>query len=172
MIWKFSRKPAYETGVLVVCLGNICRSPTAEGVLRAKLDRAGLGRRVFVESAGTNSLRGSPPDPRAVAAAAKRGYALDKIRARDLADDDFERFEWILAMDDHNLAVLQQRCPEARRDRLRLLTALLRVDDGPPPEVPDPYYGPPDGFERVLDLIEPACDAWVARLQESLAAQS
>ncbi|MBI3369035.1 MAG: low molecular weight phosphotyrosine protein phosphatase [Burkholderiales bacterium] len=156
----------------MVCLGNICRSPTAEGVLRAKLEKAGLQRRVRVESAGTNSLRGSPPDPRAVAAAAKRGYALDKIRARDLADDDFERFEWILAMDDSNLAALQQRCPQARRDRLRLFTELLLVEQGPPPEVPDPYYGAPEGFERVLDLIEPACDAWVARLQESLATQS
>lgn len=153
-----------RTAVLFVCLGNICRSPTAEGVLRTKLQRAGLDRSVDVASAGTHGERGAVPDARAVAAAARRGYDLSRIRSRRLIDKDFERFDLLLAMDLENLDYLTSKCPTPQRDRLGLL-----LERGAPAlglrEVPDPYYGAPAGFERVLDLIEPACDGLLAHLR-------
>lgn len=162
MIWKFSRQPAHEMAVLIVCLGNICRSPTAEAVLRHKLAEAGLDKRVRVDSAGISSVRGSAPDARATAAALQRGYATAKLRARDLVAEDFEAFDLLLAMDLDNMASLRARCPADQLGRLELFSASL---SGGPREVPDPYYGPVEGFDVVLDLIEPACDAWVERLR-------
>lgn len=153
-----------RTHVLMVCLGNICRSPTAEGVLRTKLQRAGLDRRVDVASAGTHGERGSVPDARAVAAAARRGYDLSRIRSRRLTDKDFERFDLVLAMDLENLDHLMTQCPATHHDRLGLLLELGAPSLGLR-EVPDPYYGAPAGFERVLDLIEPACDGLIDTLQ-------
>ena len=147
----------------MVCMGNICRSPTAEGVLRAKLQRAGLGARVFVDSAGTLATHaGEAPDARAVAHAAKRGYDIAGLRARVVVAEDFERFDWLLAMDDDNLDWLRRRAPAGATERCALLLpfAGLAVD---PPRVPDPYYGSTAGFERVLDLLEQACDPLVAR---------
>jgi len=169
MFWKRSRPEAFETSVLMVCMGNICRSPTAEAVLRSKLQRAGLAERVRVGSVGTHASKGTPADPRAVAAAAKRGHDLRRMRTRRLAPADFEHFELVLAMDLDNLANLKAACPEPWHDRLALLLDLAPNPDGVR-EVPDPYYGAPDGFERVLDLIEPACDTLVLRLRERLSA--
>lgn len=155
-------------GVLMVCLGNICRSPMAEAVLRTKLARAGLERQFEVDSAGTHSERGGRADARAVATAAKRGYDLSRMRSRRLSDKDFQRFDLVLAMDLENLAHLRQACPPDQHERLGLL-----LERGAPSlgqrEVPDPYYGPVAGFEYVLDLIEPACDGLVLALQRRLA---
>jgi protein-tyrosine phosphatase len=164
----FSRRPPPRLSVLMVCMGNICRSPSAEGVLRARLEREGLGEQVFVDSAGTIGFhRGSPPDPRAVAHAAKRGIDISKLRAREVARDDFERFDLLLAMDADNLDVLRTRCPPKHHDRLRLLMSFAN-DGNEAGEVPDPYYGPPAGFDHVLDLIEAAVDGVVAELRQRL----
>ena len=150
--------------VLLICMGNICRSPTAEGVLRAKLDAAGFGRRVQVDSAGTHGYHvGEAPDPRAIRHAAARGYDLSRLRARRVAVEDFSRFDWILAMDDDNLARLRQIAPDTASAQVGLLMAHALRHRGLR-EVPDPYYGAAAGFERVLDLVEDACDGIVSRL--------
>jgi len=143
--------------VLMVCLGNICRSPTAEGVLRAKLQAAGLGDRVDVASAGTGSWHiGEAPDLRSQRHAARRGYDLSSLRAKCVTEDDFHRFDLILAMDEENLADLQRLAPDGpHRAELRLFAQCA---------VPDPYAGGPDGFERVLDMVETSSDAWVKDL--------
>lgn len=151
--------------VLMVCSGNICRSPTAEGVLRAKLRQAGLGRQIAVDSAGTHGFHVSEaPDPRAVQSAKRRGYDLSKLRARPMDQRDFLRFHWILAMDQKNMIWLTQNLPEAAPARIALL---LEQAGSPVHEVPDPYYGGAEGFERVLDLIEPACDTIAHQLARS-----
>lgn len=139
--------------ILMVCMGNICRSPTAEGVLRSHIEKAGLGHVVEVDSAGTHGYHvGEPPDVRTRKVAAKRGYDLSGLRARRVKDVDFLRFDLILAMDRDNLALLRQACPADQQHRLGLfLEYALDIDDD---EVPDPYYGGPEGFERVLDLVE------------------
>lgn len=141
--------------VLFVCLGNICRSPTAEGVLRALAAREAPELMIEVDSAGTAGYHvGQPPDPRTRQAAARRGYDLSTLRARIVEPGDFERFDLILAMDHENLEVLRRRAPGHARERLRLF--LEFAPDGAPDEVPDPYYGGPNGFEEVLDLVEAA----------------
>jgi protein-tyrosine phosphatase len=150
----------------MVCMGNICRSPTAEAVLRAKLQAAGLAQRVLVDSAGTHGYHvGEPPDPRAVKHAAARGYDLSRLRARRVRADDFARFHWVLAMDDANLEALAEAAPPDTSARVGLLMAHA-VRHAGVREVPDPYYGAPAGFDRVLDLVEDACDGLVARLQQ------
>lgn len=164
----FRRPPPPRFGVLMVCMGNICRSPTAEGVLREHLARAGLGEQVLVDSAGTiGSHRGSPPDPRAVAHAARRGVDLSRLRARPVQADDFERFDLLLAMDGQNLGALRERCPPHRHDRLRLLLSFA-PSGGEYVEVPDPYFGPPAGFDLVLDLVESAMPGLVAEVGRRL----
>ena len=147
--------------VLAVCLGNICRSPTAEAVLRHKLAVARLDGHVEVDSAGTGGWHvGEPPDPRSQHHAARRGYDLSRLRARRVAEEDFHRFDLILAMDHDNLADLQRLAPDGvRRAELRLFAEI---------EVPDPYLSGPAGFERVLDLVEAASDAWVQDLVRRL----
>ena len=149
--------------VLFVCLGNICRSPTAEGVLRARAARAGIGNRIVIASAGTGDWHvGEPPDRRAINHAAKRGYDLRKQRARQICDDDFKRFHWILAMDRANLRQVNARRPPSHDGHVGLFLELapsLGVS-----EVPDPYYGGADGFEHVLDLIEAASDSLLAKM--------
>jgi protein-tyrosine phosphatase len=139
--------------VLFVCMGNICRSPTAEGVFRRLVDEAGLSDRIDIESAGTHDYHvGASPDPRARQAAHGRGIDLSALRARQVRDDDFAAFGWIVAMDQANLRLLQGRCPPAHRHKLSLL-----LDHAPQEtarEVPDPYYGGDRGFEHVLDLVE------------------
>lgn len=156
--------------VLMVCMGNICRSPTAEGVLRARLQRAGLDGLVAVESAGTTGFHsGEAPDPRAVRHAAGRGYDLSGIRARAVVPADFERFDHLLAMDEANLAWLEKRAPEGAAQRLGLLMSHA-ANFKDVVAVPDPYYGTAAGFDRVLDLVEDACDGLVSRLQSDIAA--
>ncbi|WP_439861645.1 low molecular weight protein-tyrosine-phosphatase [Pseudomonas sp. MBLB4136] len=152
--------------VLFVCLGNICRSPTAEGVFRHKLREAGLEARVQVDSAGTGDWHvGKAPDLRTRQAALRRGYDLSALRARQVAGDDFRRFDLILAMDGSNLQHLQRLRPSANAAELDLFLRRyqLALD-----EVPDPYYGGEDGFEQVLDLIEQASDALLAEIQGRL----
>lgn len=163
----FKRGPEPQIAVLMVCMGNICRSPMAEGVLRGKLAQAGLADAVRVDSAGTHGFhRGAAPDPRAVAQAARRGWRLDGQKSRPVVDEDFTRFDLLLAMDADNLAELRERCPAPQADRLGLL-----LDHAPwldSREVPDPYYGSVAGFDHALDLIEPACDGLLLALQRRL----
>jgi protein-tyrosine phosphatase len=141
--------------ILFVCLGNICRSPTAEAVVRALATLEAPELNLEVDSAGTAGYHvGDAPDPRMRAAAARRGYNLEALRARIVEPADFERFDLILAMDRENLAVLHRRAPEPARERVRLF--LEFAPPGEPQEVPDPYYGGPNGFEEVIDLIESA----------------
>ena len=150
--------------VLMICMGNICRSPTAEGVLRHKLRQAGLAELVVVDSAGTHDYHvGAPPDHRAVQHAGRRGYDLTSLRARQVSRADFERFDLILAMDWDNLSLLEADCPPQHRHKLRRLTEFAARHDTP--VVPDPYYGGAQGFERVLDLVEDACDGVIAHLR-------
>ncbi|CAD5108804.1 low molecular weight protein-tyrosine-phosphatase [Zestomonas carbonaria] len=151
--------------ILFVCMGNICRSPTAEGVFRHKLEQAGLLGRVQVDSAGTGDWHvGKAPDGRSQSAAAQRGYDLSDLRARQVVAADFRRFDLILAMDHDNLARLQALQPNdgAELD-LFLRRYRLALD-----EVPDPYYGGVDGFEQVLDLIEQASEALLAEVRQRL----
>lgn len=163
-LWPFGAAPEPELRILMVCMGNICRSPTAEGVLRHRLDMLGLGARIAVDSAGTyGGHAGDPPDPRAVRHAARRGVDLSRLRARLVTAADFERFGLVLAMDEDNLEALERWRPAAA-PAPRLLMEFARRP-GAPRTVPDPYYGGPEGFELVLDLIEDACDGLVERLQ-------
>jgi len=152
--------------LLFVCLGNICRSPTAEGVMRHKLQLAGLAEQVQVDSCGTAAWHvGKAPDPRTRAAAEQRGYRLHDLRARSLQDDDFAHFDLILAMDHDNLQQLQRLCPRGATAELDLF---LRRGGLAEHEVPDPYYGGAEGFERVLDMVELACDRLIEQLREGL----
>ncbi len=149
--------------VLMVCMGNICRSPTAEGVLRHKLKAAGLADGVSVDSAGTHAYHcGEPPDSRALRHALRRGYDLSSLRARQVADEDFQRFDLILAMDWDNLALLEAQAPAGSPARIRRLMEFAERDAGP--VVPDPYTGSARGFDHVLDLVEAACDGLVNHL--------
>ena len=152
--------------VLFVCTGNICRSPTAEGVARGFAQRLGLDSRFHFESAGTHGYHvGDPPDPRTLRAARGRGYDLSAQRARRVTEFDFERFDLVLAMGYDHLDWLRRACPRKHHGKLRLFLSL--VDGELAGEVPDPYYGGMDGFEEVLDLVEAA----VARLFQELAAK-
>ena len=150
--------------ILFFCMGNICRSPTAEGVMRAKLAAAGLASQVEVDSAGTHAYHvGEPPDERSQAHALRRGYDLSDQRARQLVADDFTRFDLVLGMDADNLSRAAKLCPPGARHRLKLL-----LDYAPQTgkrHVPDPYYGGDAGFEEVLDLVEAACDGLIATLR-------
>ena len=148
--------------VLFVCLGNICRSPTAEGVFRAIAARELADLELTVDSAGTAGYHvGEPPDRRMREAASRRGYDISHLRARMVEPTDFEQFDLILAMDRQNLSTLERRAPAQTRQRVRLF--LEYAPEGGVSEVPDPYYGGANGFEHVLDLIEAAsrglCDA-------------
>ena len=149
--------------VLFVCLGNICRSPTAEGVFRAALSRAGIANRVRTDSAGLGDWHiGAPPDKRAIEAARRRGYDLSALRGRKVEKEDFTRFDWILCMDESNLKALSGMKPDDFAGHLGLL-----LDFAPEQgvrEVPDPYFGGPAGFDLVLDLIEASAAGLVARL--------
>ena len=140
--------------VLFVCMGNICRSPTAEGVFRHHAEQAGVSDRIRIDSAGTHAYHvGEPADRRARAAAERRGISLDGISARRVTTDDFERFDLILAMDEDNRAQLRAEAPDEHRGKVRLFLEFADVSET---EVPDPYYGGAAGFERVLDLVEDA----------------
>jgi protein-tyrosine phosphatase len=155
--------------VCFVCLGNICRSPTAEGVMLERVARAGLADRIRVDSAGTSAWHiGEAPDPRTIAAAAQRGYDLGSLRARQFQSADFAEFDLVLAMDEQNLEDLRRICPAEYRDRLGLMMRFAteyRSD-----VVPDPYTGGNLGFERTLDYCEDACAGLLAALQKRLGA--
>lgn len=169
MAWwkKAADKPVDGPAVLMVCMANVCRSPTAEGVLRARLAAAGLDGRVQVDSAGTHAFHvGSKPDGRSQEHAARRGYDLSALRAREVEAQDFERFDLVLAMDWDNLALLEERCPPAQRHKLRRLMEF--APQAGSEVVPDPYYGDGAGFDHVLDLIEAACDGLVDHLSRTL----
>ena len=156
---------AHRFGVLFVCLGNICRSPTAEAVFRTLAAREAPEIHLIVESAGTAEYHvGSAPDARAQAAARRRGYDMAGFRARMVERRDFERFDLVLAMDRSNWSALQRLAPPAARERVRLF--LEFAADAAVLEVPDPYYGGPNGFEEVLDLIEAASRGLLRHLQE------
>lgn len=158
-----------KTRVIMVCMGNICRSPTAEGVLRHKLALRGLSTMVEVASAGTHAHHISdPPDARAQTHAAKRGYDISKQRARRLRGDDFEIFDHLLAMDWDNLALLEEKCPSEHKSKVGLLMRFARRHQSQ--VVPDPYYGAANGFEVVLDYIEDACDGLIEVVLTSQAA--
>lgn len=143
------------TQVLFVCLGNICRSPTAEGVFSALLERRDLTDAIVVDSCGTSDWHiGSAPDARSTAAAAKRGYDLRHLRGRQVHAADFYRFDYILAMDQSNLRALQALCPADYAGHLGLFLAF--APDVALTDVPDPYYDADEGFSQVLDLVEAA----------------
>ena len=147
--------------VLMVCLGNICRSPTAEAMLRHKVRAAGLDDRIEVDSAGTADYHvDSPPDRRAVKHGEKRGLKMRHLRGRQVSREDFDRFDFILAMDEDNLASLERIRPPAARAQLALLMSY--APQAGSRIVPDPYYGSADGFEAVLDLVEAAADGFIA----------
>jgi len=149
--------------VLMVCTGNICRSPTAEGVLRQLAAQSGWGRRLEVDSAGTTAYHvGEPPDRRSQAHAQRRGYDLSSQRARQVEDVDFRRFDWILAMDRGHLLELRDQAPVLVHDRIRLLLDFAPGLEGR--DVPDPYYGGDGGFEQVLDLVEAGCRGFLAEM--------
>lgn len=149
--------------VLMVCLGNICRSPTAHAVFQQRVRAAGLQTQVLVDSAGTGDYHiGAAPDPRTRAAGAKRGYDLEGLRARQVCASDFEVFDYVLAMDDSNLRELARQCPPEHRHKLRLF---LEFSESSVRSVPDPYYGDADGFEQVLDLVEAGADALLRHLR-------
>ena len=160
--------PPARCSVLFVCMGNICRSPLAEGVFRTYVMRAGMQHSITVDSAGTHDYQlGQPPDPRALAAAARRGYKLPPHRARRVGARDFGRFDWILGMDRHNLRELQALRPEEYEGHLGLLLALR--DPPLPHDVPDPYYGGTQEFETALDLIEQGANALLLAVRQRLA---
>jgi protein-tyrosine-phosphatase len=145
--------------VLFVCLGNICRSPMAQGLFAHLAEQRGLAHRFEVDSAGTAAYhQGEPPDARTVAVLRGRGVALDH-RARQVQADDFEAFDWVIAMDAANLRALRGRCPEPLRGRLHLARDPIGGGD-----VDDPYYGGAEGFERNFEELTRALDAWIDRM--------
>ncbi len=154
------------TGVLFVCMGNICRSPTAEAVFRYRATRAGLADRLLIASAGTHGGHaGEAPDPRAIAAAARRGYDLSATRSRPVVRADFLRFPYILGMDDHNLRLLRELRPRAFAGYLgRLLDFAAHRGTG---DIADPYYSDGPAFEATLDQIETGVDGLLGELQRT-----
>ena len=151
--------------ILFVCMGNICRSPTAEGVFRHKVKAAGLEDKIHIDSAGTIAYHvGNPPDPRAQSAALNRGIDLSAQRARRVSRRDFEEFDFVIAMDSDNYYELEAICPTGHEDRLHMFLKFAR--NSRETDVPDPYYGGVNGFETVLDLIEDASEGLLTHLQE------
>ncbi|MBK1695348.1 phosphotyrosine protein phosphatase [Chromatium weissei] len=159
--------PAYRYNVLFVCMGNICRSPTAEGVFRKLLKENGLNHLIGVDSAGTHAYHlGERPDQRACETARLRGVDLHDLRARRVTAEDFERFDYIVAMDEDNAAHLRDLCPPEMLEKIKLFMDFApeqRVRD-----VPDPYYGGQRGFERVFDLISAAAQGLFIALKTRL----
>ena len=150
--------------ILFVCMGNICRSPTAEGVFRSQAIAAGLSQALFIDSAGTHAYHvGAKPDARSQLFAVKRGYDLSAQRARQVNPNDFEQFDYLLAMDKDNLALLKTVCPPEHQHKLALFMqyASNRLTD----EVPDPYHGGAKGFDTVLDYIEDAASGLITAIK-------
>ena len=157
-----------QTKVLFVCMGNICRSPTADAVFRHHVNVAGLEHALLVDSAGTHAYHiGEPPDKRAQQTALRRGYKMHDLRARAVHDSDFSDFDYILAMDNDNLAGLNIRCPNQFSHKLSLFMKYSQSSSSCP-EVPDPYYGGSQGFENVLDMVENASQGLLAHICKQL----
>ena len=157
-----------KISVLFVCMGNICRSPMAEGVFRRRVEEAGLAERIHIDSAGTHAYHvGEPPDPRARQTAARRGIDLEPLRARKVTREDLALFDFVLAMDRDNLAILHDMVEEAHRERIRLFMEF--APDFSQREVPDPYYGGPGGFEQVFDMVEAAAEGLLETIRQRLA---
>jgi protein-tyrosine phosphatase len=155
-----------KKSILFVCLGNICRSPLAEGVFAAVLEEKGLGDRFELDSAGTGGWHaGSAPDPRSIAIAASHGIDISGQKARKVADADFSRFDLILGMDCTNVQDLRRLAPASAQDRIHLF---LEFADGRERDVPDPYYGGADGFADVYRMIREASEALSSRLAERM----
>lgn len=145
------------TRVLFVCMGNICRSPTVEAVFRRLVELRKLSREIMIDSAGTHDYHvGDPPDRRATATAARQGYDLSVLRGRQVSDEDFRKFDYILAMDMDNMMLLQKQCPPEYRSKLGLFMTFAKRHSER--EVPDPYYGGAQGFETVLRMAEDAAE--------------
>lgn len=160
----FTLSQGYMVKVLFVCMGNICRSPTAEGVFRQLVNQAGLSDQIHIDSAGTHAYHvGEPPDRRAQAAARNRNIDLSSQRARKVHDEDFEQFDYVLAMDNSNYAELEFISELDQQHKLRLF--LDFADNTDTREVPDPYYGGDRGFEHVLDLVEAASQGLLADIR-------
>lgn len=160
---------APEFRVLFVCMGNICRSPTAHGVFEARVREAGLSDRVEVDSAGTHSYHvGAPPDARSQKHARQRGYDLSTQRARQLTAQDFEAFDLVLVMDWENFVLAERLCPPEHAKKLRRFAEFFQEHDSP--VVPDPYQGGAKGFEEVLDLVEDGSAGLLAHVKRALAA--
>lgn len=156
-----------KLSVLFVCMGNICRSPTAEGVFRSLVQKEGLGEWFEIDSAGTHDYHaGNPPDERAQKAASNRGINLGELRARQVVPSDFEFFDHILVMDKDNYHMMMFACPEVYTYKIRLF--LDYVPSLKIKEVPDPYYGGPRGFEQVLDLVEQAAISFLDSVRGNL----
>lgn len=154
-----------EIKVLFVCMGNICRSPTAEAVFRQYVENAGLEEVIRIDSAGTHDYHiGSPPDPRTQHAAMQRGYDMSGLRGRQVASDDFNHFDYVLAMDHANLANLHRLMPLGSATQVNLFLEYARHHAER--EVPDPYYGGADGFERVLDMVEDAAEGLLQHIRQ------
>jgi len=152
-----------ETKLLVICLGNICRSPMGEGALRARIADSPLAQRVTVDSAGiSNWHQGHGPDSRAVACARSHGVDISHLRARPLCDADFQQFDYIFCADTDNLAAAKAKAPANARAQLTLWLPWAGINDRE--SIPDPYYGNEDGFERVWSLVDAAAQATVQRL--------
>ncbi|MDP1551169.1 MAG: low molecular weight protein-tyrosine-phosphatase [Nitrosomonas sp.] len=153
--------------VLFVCMGNICRSPTADAVFRHLVKEAGVDHLIHVDSAGTHAYHiGNPPDHRAQNTALQRGYKMHDLRARAVQPNDFEEFDYILAMDKENLSLLQQRSPQQHINKIQLFMQ-YSTQVNPDVEVPDPYFGGNQGFELVLDMVEEASQGLLAHLRNN-----
>jgi protein-tyrosine phosphatase len=154
-----------KVSVMFVCMGNICRSPTAEAVFRHYVESAGLSGHILIDSAGTHDYHvGDPPDLRAQRAAQQRGYDMEGLRGRQVEEGDFRRFDYVLAMDKANLSILQRLAPPGSATRAKLFLEYARhhVER----EVPDPYYGGANGFERVLDMVEDAAQGLLEEIRQ------
>ena len=159
--------PDKSVKVLFVCMGNICRSPTAEGVFRHLVEQAGLQTLIVIDSAGTGDWHvGAPPDSRACRAAAQRGYDLTSLRGRQVSRKDLGAFDYVLAMDDENVRALKRISPRDQSHKIRLFTDFSSTGAC---SVPDPYAGGPQDFERVLDLVEDAAQGLLRHIRTALA---